>query len=233
MDRGERFYNQIKGEYECPQGFDNVHGSCKITRDLTKVGSVRVPSVENAAGCRRVNGSWNFKHGVCIIHDTEDVGWTAPIKGAYFAWWQGTGVVAWKLGNADWEKKHGKSIEKIWESNEYPIHMNKYGEVTGCHVYSDAFYVDNLGMGMCESKFFTRAGKFKAREHALELASDVLQGKAQKHNLLYFDEQGRRISMDRSDAMVSDSPGPVIQMHRELKRFPAFEKKAAFQVRGS
>jgi hypothetical protein len=228
----ERFYNQIKSEYECPQGFDSVHGACKITRDLTRVGSTRVPSIENAAGCKRINGSWNHKYGVCIMSDGEDVGWTAPIKGAYFAWWQGTGVLSWRIGNEEWERAHGKGdITRKDFFNEFSEHMKKYGEVTGCHIYSDPFYVDSLGMGMCESKFFDKAGKFQARERALQLASDVLQGKAQKYNLLYFDGEGRRAQSDRPDVMVSDDPRKVKDMLMTLKQFPAFAKKTAFRMR--
>jgi hypothetical protein len=230
----ERFYNQIKSEYECPQGFDSVHGACKITRDLTRVGSTRVPSIENAAGCKKINGSWNHKYGVCIMSDGEDVGWTAPIKGAYFAWWQGHGVNAWKMADKEWNRLHSKKdllsrTDKEWD--EHLVHTLQFGEVTGCHIYSDPFYVDSLGMGMCESKFFDKAGKFQARERALQLASDVLQGKAQKYNLLYFDGDGRRAQSDRPDVMVSDDPRKVKDMLMTLKQFPAFAKKTAFRMR--
>ncbi|MBE3120706.1 MAG: hypothetical protein IMZ58_00645 [Thermoplasmata archaeon] len=175
-----------------------------------KSGTWLVPSIENAEACKSIGGT--MEKDVCILVDGPDGGWTAPIKGSYFAW-----------GAMDMFKATGERL-----------HRGRYlTNVMGCIVADSPAYPTFAGM--CSPFYEGDAEEIKgkkdaiesARNEALGLAKDVLDGNARAWRLDYFMPNGRRAKFDEENAIVAKNNDLVMQIfkHKHQKVVEDFSKR--------
>ena len=170
----------------------------------------RIHSVDTLVGCERIGGTWFKKHGICELMDYADpyidIGWTAPVKGAYF-WWE-----VHDLGESTGEEQdYGKLI----------------GHVTGCLVKDSHDYPDNVGW--CQSiydyeKIFDEKTTIspweQIRNHCHMVAGDVLKGRGYKHGLAYFTPTGKIVQGPSRGAFVGDRAGVIFKDMKKYSKPP-------------
>lgn len=158
-------------------------------------------SVETPISCKRIGGSW--EKGVCIGEEWGtvglEIGVTAPVKGAYF-WYE----------------------INDFDDDGYP--SGKYhGNVSGCLVKDSEDYP--YAPGWCYAfyeKYFPPQKWVgdKARDHMIDVARDVLKGRAEKHGLGYFTRDGKKLAGPAVHSFVGDSDGDIFkEMDKYVKSF--------------
>jgi len=149
-------------------------------------------SVENPAACKRIGGRW--EKSACIIDERGDpymdVGVTAPIKGAYF-WYE---VNCYDQDGFPSERCHANIIGcQVKDSEDYP-HSPGW-----CNAFYSKFIHDQ--------KFLTD----KTHDYMINLATDVLKGKAKRHGLGYFTHDGKRLAGPTLNSFVGDIDGDIFK----------------------
>lgn len=166
-----------------------------------KKGTYLVPSIEDVEACKNIGGK--MEKDVCILTDGPDGGWTAPIKGSYFAW----GTL--DMFDATGDKRHRG------------LHLTN---TFGCLVADSSVYPTFAGM--CSPFYEGDAeeihGKKKAVEEAkgevLMIAKDVLKGDAKYWGLKYFKPNGREAKFNEENAVVARDSDLVIRVYKHPKQ---------------
>ena len=165
-----------------------------------KAGTWLVPSIEDAVACKNVGGRWEKTFKVCMLREGPDGGWTAPVKGAYFAY----------------------SVSDMYDATGNKYYKGVFmPNVMGCLV-ADSFVYPTFARGcsaIYESEMDEEHGKKEAlrmaKEEAMEIASDVLRGKADYWFMDYYSTTGREVPYDAENAIVSNDPKHVINVFRK------------------
>ena|GEM_PF-4855309 len=166
------------------------------------------PSVEDEKTCDALGGDWNDEYDVCIMVDTPEGGWTAPIKGMYL-----------------WH-----SVTDLYDATGDEELKGQYmAEVIGCLVADSGFYPTFAGgcSPILEMEVRNRYGseifddkdeaKREAKEEMLDVARDILKGDARYWGLEYCNTKGKRTTPDDPYAIVSDDCEDVARIMREAR----------------
>lgn len=184
----------------------------KIRQIPVQHGTFLVPSYETPEACNSIGGK--MEKGVCILVDGPDGGWTAPIKGSYFAW--GVGDMYEATGDDKWKGKFMPDTMGclVADSSVYPMFAGMCSPI-----YQGEFYDEK------ESK---EAALQSAKNEVLGIAKDVLKGEASGWGLDYFKPNGRPTKFNEENAIVADDEDSVIRVFvpTEIqKRLEDFQKK--------
>jgi len=182
----------------------------------------RMHTVSNRAGCKQLEGQWDNKHDVCILHEHSPgrgamFGVTAPIFGGYMEWMLGE-IPPYYAGD---ESEYGAMIQGCW------LHSM---EIPNAWTPCDSFYEEKFKWDGDEGRIgFTKTYE-QAREKALTMARDILEGDAHKHNLVYYDKNHdfHKYPQNRDDT-VSFEPSSGCGF---MPVGPDFNKPAVFKIRG-
>jgi len=156
-------------------------------------------------GVFEVSGKW--EDNACVLVEGTDGGWTAPVKGAYFAW----GVT--DLGEF-------YDVEGEIPENRYVSDV--FGCIVGDGVYptfaggcSPIFEDDNPLVTDSREEALSAA-----KDLALEIFSDVAKGRAEYWGLVYCNPfTGEVTSPDDPNAVVSDSCKHAQRVYEEIMKY--------------
>jgi hypothetical protein len=181
-----------------------------LKEKIMKKGTWLVPSIEDAEACKSIGGK--MEKDVCVYVDGPDGGWTAPIKGSYFAW----------------------GAMNMFESTGEKFHRGRYlTNVMGCIVADSPVYPTFAGMcspfyeGDMEETKGKKDALDSSKNEALAIAKDVLKGDAKYWGLDYFLPNGRRAKYDEENAIVAKDNDFVIRIfkHKHQKVIEDFSKQ--------
>lgn len=192
----------------CKPGYYHSGRTCEKIK-IPMLGSGRVPSVENRAGCKAVGGKWKDEYDICVMQDMCDqgecVGYTAPIKGA---------VVGWNYLD-------------FYKAERIPENKN----VCMAEIYADLVTrgkdnnYEHAGWDpifeMLVNEFYTFNGcedlKALTRDLAWSLAKGIKEGKAEDVWLRYVTPEGKPTSYMDRNAVVSADPEEVVDVYKNIK----------------
>ena len=194
----------------CAHGWHRSGDTCKKI-ELPKIGTARVPSVENREGCRSVGGRWMHEYGgVCVLHESCGKGicrgWTAPIKGAIVYWDYIDFYEVADKRNRDPEKKgvcmasvsanlvdsSNKRYKFAAEDPVFEMLVNEYYVTKSCHELREL-----------------------SKDIGLSLAKMIKEGDAGKIGLQYVSPEGRPTSSLARNAVVTGwDERPVVDVYK-------------------
>lgn len=165
------------------------------------LGTKLVPNIRNIEGCFKYGGKWDREHKLCIAHENEDGGCTAPINGA---------MVCWEA--VDYDEGHWGSRANIlpWR-----------------HDYDDSCYDDDF-MTLHDEVYESQASSLEeARSIALSTAKDMMEGNIES-GLFCCNLKGKVASCDEPDVVIDNNCNKVAETYREilkLKKLDDFIKE--------
>jgi len=202
----------------CKPGYYHIGKTCKKI-EIPMLGSGRVPSVENRAGCRAVGGRWYDDYGVCVMEDIcgggECMGFTAPVKGA---------VVSWNY--LDWYR-----AERIPENRGVcmaEVNADLVTRKKDVNQFEYAGWDPIFNMLVNEYYIFENCKELQAltKDIALSLAKAIKEGKAgDVAYLKYVTPEGRPTTHMNRDAVVSVEPEEVVEVYENVKSGKPFRLK--------
>ena len=177
------------------------------------------PSVEDEKTCEALGGDWNDEYDVCIMVDTPDGGWTAPIKGMYL--WHSITDLYDATGDEQFKDKYLAEVKGclVADSGFYPTFAG------GCRPIFEMTIENRYGSEIWDDK---KEAKKDAKEEMLEIAKDILKGDAEYWGLEYCNTKGKRTTPDDPYAIVSDDcefVGRTMREARGIKSLDEFLKE--------
>jgi len=165
---------------------------------MSKSGTWLVPSVEDAAACKRLGGK--LEKGVCMLVKGPDGGWTAPVKGSYFSY----------------------GVDDLYEATGDKRYKGKYfPRVVGCIVADSPVYPQFAGMcsSIYEGEFYDEMSDKEealndAKNEVMSITKDVLQGDASYWGMDYYLPSGRKAKYDEENAIVANDRDLVVRVFK-------------------
>ena len=165
---------------------------------MSKSGTWLVPSVEDAAACKKLGGK--LEEGICMLIKGPDGGWTAPVKGSYFSY----------------------GVSDLYEATGDERHKGKYlPHVVGCVVADSPVYPQFAGMcsPIYEGEFYDEyddkdAALESAKNEVVGITKDVLQGDASYWGMDYYLPSGRKAKHDEENAIVANNQDLVVRVFK-------------------
>jgi len=186
----------------CDPGTLRIGDKC-ILPEFPKVGSGSIPSIENQAGCKAINGSWDAEYNICVKKDEgASGGYTAPVKGAIIAWFldiTGSGPDSWDAEIIGCHPVHHSKFKTFSNFEE---------QAMGCRSFHSWMPDWTQLVGERGSPL---AFEGTVRNTALDVASAIKHGRADIYGLSYYDSTGREVSPDNRNAIVADHPDNAIE----------------------
>jgi hypothetical protein len=152
------------------------------------MGTKLVPNIRNIEGCFKYGGQWDREHKLCIAHESEEGGCTAPINGA---------MVCWEA--VDYDEGH-------WGSRAEVIPWR--------HDYDDMFDYDEWNIH--DEVYESQASSLEeAKSIAMSTAKDMMGGDIES-GLFCCSLKGRVASCDEPNVVIDNNCTKVAETYREI-----------------